>query len=82
MKQGASQNDSFAAMESAGRLIRSLGNGELLKQYALFSIHRMHILFTICTDLKPRTKKCPDDSINTRNTTRLGFVFPKFSESF
>jgi hypothetical protein len=34
MKNGASQNDSFAAMESAGRLIRSLGNGELLKQYA------------------------------------------------
>ena len=29
----SSHNDSFAAMESAGRLIRSLGNGELLKQY-------------------------------------------------
>ncbi len=37
MKHGASQNDSFAAMESAGRLIRSLGNGELLKQYAEIS---------------------------------------------
>jgi hypothetical protein len=33
MKLGSAQNDSFAAMESAGRLIRSLGNGELLKQW-------------------------------------------------
>ena len=32
MRHTVSQNDSFAAMESAGRLIRSLGNGELLKQ--------------------------------------------------
>ena len=42
MKHGTSHNDSFAAMESAGRLIRSLGNGELLKQCVRYRIIGMH----------------------------------------
>ena len=42
MRHTASQNDSFAAMESAGRLIRSLGNGELLKQCDLTALFKYH----------------------------------------
>jgi hypothetical protein len=40
------------------------------------------IFFTVPTDLKALTKKCPDALNNTRNTTRLGVPFPQFSELF
>ena len=80
MKHVASQNDSFAAMESAGRLIRSLGNGELLKQYALFCIHGMHLSHDLHR-FESSHKKMSRRFTQHEEHNEVGFFPPQFSES-